>query len=196
PWLPMVPNTPETRDVSLIEAITEAREIRRLAGDIPTQTFALLRLLLAATERALTQFAPQNRSEIVSQVEQFADHWESDVAPVIVQYLEQYRQRFYLFDSEAPFFQVADLHASDNKFTSLSRIIGDFPTGEPYLTMRSAANAEEISAAEAARWLVHAQAFDTAGIKTGVVGHPRMKNNRVYPEGVSWTGQLGCLYIS
>src|SRR5699024_12509737 len=44
--------------------------------------------------------------------------------------------------------------------------------------------------------ILHAQAFDTAGIKTGVVGHPRMKNNRVYPEGVSWTGQLGCLYIS
>lgn len=48
---------------------------------------------------------------------------------------------------------------------------------------------------EAARWLIHAQAFDTSGIKSGTVGDPRVKGGKSYPIGTGWAGGLGGLFF-
>lgn len=194
-WLEVIDDTGATRLVSLHELFTEARALRALSGDLPTQTFALLRLLLAVLQRALVDVTPNTTAEVVSQVERLEERWEELVLPAVLNYLDEWRDRFYLFHESQPFFQTPGMRTDKNDVASLARIIGDFPTGNPYLTMRSQANVESISAAEAARWLVHVQAFDTSGIKIGVVGHPRRKGGRVYPEGVAWAGQIGPVYI-
>ena len=54
---------------------------------------------------------------------------------------------------------------------------------------------ERLSFAEAARWVVHAHAYDTSGIKTGAVGDPRVKGGKVYPLGVAWAGTLGGVFV-
>lgn len=194
PWIRVIDDRGEAIEVSLMELVARAPSLRSINGDLPTQDFAILRLVLAILHRALEEFSPADDGGVSEKIEELAAAWP-DVVAVVGQYLERYRDRFDLFHPTQPFFQVAWMHTQKEEMSDLRTIIADVPTGHPYLAMRSTRAAQRISAAEAARWLVHTQAFDPSGIKTGVVGHPRAKAGKVYPEGVGWTGQLGGLHL-
>ena len=105
-------------------------------------------------------------------------------------YLDQHRERFDLLHPVTPFFQVAGLRTAKDEIASLNRIVADVPNGEAFFTMR-ACGADRLQFGEAARWVVHAQAFDPSGIKSGAVGDPRVKGGKGYPLGVAWAGNLG-----
>ncbi|MGK5551766.1 type I-E CRISPR-associated protein Cse1/CasA [Actinomadura kijaniata] len=185
PWLPVL-RIDGTEDVlSLREVFAQAEDVRRLVGDVPTQEFALLRLLLAVLHDAVD--GPED-----------ADHWNTlwnDGLPVpdITAYLDRHRDRLDLLHPTAPFLQTAGLRTAKDEVFSLDRIVADVPNGEPFFTMR-ATGADRVGFAEAARWVVHAHAFDTSGIKTGVHGDGRVKNGKVYPLGVGWAGSLGGVF--
>ncbi|MBD0741908.1 type I-E CRISPR-associated protein Cse1/CasA [Streptomyces sp. CBMA152] len=182
PWLPVQLLNGRELELSLREIFDRAEEIRRLAGDMATQDFALMRLLLAILHDALN--GPQD-------VDEWEQLWEED-APfaVVPDYLDAHRERFDLLDEAAPFFQTAGLRTPKDEISSLNRIVADVPNGEPFFTMR-ARGAERISFAEAARWVVHTQTYDTSGIKTGVVGDSQAKAGKAYPQGVAWAGSVG-----
>lgn len=195
PWILVVTADGVPKEVSLTELFTRARELRMLGGDVPTQSFALLRLCLAVLHRALVDFTPTKPEAVPDAIEKLADRWDQHVAERVTQYLERHRERFFLFHPDVPFMQTPGLHTAKGEVSELAKIVVDVPNGSPYLTMRSARDLRSIGAAEAARWLVHTHAYDPSGIKTGVVGHPRFKGGRVYPEGVAWAGQLGGLHL-
>lgn len=185
PWLPVQFENGAEAELSLVEVFEQAGKIRRLVGDLPTQDFALLRLLLAILHDALE--GPED-------IDAWEELWVGDApfAPV-AGYLERHRERFDLIHPRAPFFQIAGLEAANGEVASLNRIVADVPNGEPFFTMRSP-GAERLGFAEAARWLVHAHAYDTSGIKSAAVGDPRAKSGKVYPLGVGWAGNLGGVY--
>ena len=186
PWLPVLFEDGREDVLSLRDAFARAGEIRRLVGDVPTQEFALVRLLLAIVHDAVD--GPED-------TEAWQELWHSDepFAPVAA-YLDQHRECFDLLHPETPFFQVAEVRTGKDEVASLNRIVADVPNGEPFFTMRFP-GVDRISFAEAARWLVHAHAFDTSGIKTAAVGDPRAKGGKVYPQGVGWAGNLGGVYV-
>lgn len=194
-WIRVLDLGGKTRELSLLEVLEQAPSIRRLAGELPTQDAAMLRLLLAILHRGLEPFAPEDLDELPACVTTLGEQWESTVLSAVRSHLESHRERFDLFHRVTPFFQVPGLHTAKGEVSELSKLIADMPAGKPYLTMRSARAAECIHPGEAARWLVHLQAYDPSGIKTGVVGHPRAKGGKVYPEGVGWTGQLGLVHL-
>lgn len=181
-WLPVQLIDGSPASLSLCGVFARAGEIRRLAGDIPTQDFALLRLLLAIAHDALDGPAD---------LDAWAELWDAQ-APFarVPGYLDEHRERFDLLHPRAPFFQTAGLRTSNNEVFALNRIIADVPNGDPFFTARFP-GPERITFAEAARWAVHVHAYDTSGIKTGVVGDPRAKNGKAYPQGVAWAGNLG-----
>ena len=191
PWLPVQYRDGTEKELSLLEVFKQAPLLRRLVGDVPTQEFALLRLLLAILHDAIG--GPEDSDE-------WAELWTQDEAEqqlpfdCIASYLEQYYHRFDLLHPTTPFFQVADLHTQKNDVFSLDRIVADVPNGELFFTMR-ARGVDRLSFAEAARWLVHAHAYDTSGIKSGAVGDPRAKDGKGYPQGVSWAGNLGGILV-
>lgn len=191
PWLPVQYRDGTEKELSLLEVFKQAPLLRRLVGDVPTQEFALLRLLLAILHDAIG--GPEDSDE-------WAELWTQDEAEQqlpfdrIASYLEQYYHRFDLLHPTTPFFQVADLHTQKNDVFSLDRIVADVPNGELFFTMR-ARGVDRLSFAEAARWLVHAHAYDTSGIKSGAVGDPRAKGGKGYPQGVSWAGNLGGILV-
>lgn len=187
PWITVVTDDGAARDVSLAEAFAQARQIRRIVGEVPTQSFAILRLLLAILHRA--SGGPQS----IEQWQHASEHWD-DVVGWVNTYLEAMRGRFDLRDPAVPFFQVAGLHAESGAVSGLDKLIADVPNGEPYFTTRIGRGIEQITWAEAARWVVHVQAFDPNGIRTGVVGDDRSKGGRSYPIGPAWAGQLGGLH--
>jgi len=190
PWITVTTTEGRTQDVSLIDLFRRADRIVTIGGEVPTQAFALLRLALAVLHRAFVDVTPETNDDVPATVVELRDGWDAEVEHV-VDYLERHRDRFDLFDAVAPFAQTPGMRTAKGEVSPLSKLVVDVPNGTPYLTMRSARNLERIGAAEAARWLVHCHAYDPSGIKTGVVGHPRAKGGKVYPEGAAWTGQLG-----
>jgi CRISPR system Cascade subunit CasA len=171
--------------LSLREVFAQASQLRRITGDLPTQEFALLRLLLAIAHDAL---------EGPTDTDQWSELWavEDCFAPVQA-YLDEYQARFDLLDPHAPFFQSAGLRTGKDEVFSLNRIVADVPNGDPFFTSRMP-TVDRLTFAEAARWVVHAHAFDTSGIKSGVVGDERAKGGKVYPLGVGWAGNLGGVF--
>ncbi|WP_079150774.1 type I-E CRISPR-associated protein Cse1/CasA [Streptomyces sparsogenes] len=182
PWLPVQRADGTTAELSLREVFAEAKRLRRLVGDVPTQEFALLRLLLAIVHDAVD--GPEDLDE-------WEEMWGSeDPFAQVATYLDRHRERFDLLHPTAPFYQVAGLRTEKDEVASLNRIVADVPNGDPFFTMRMP-QVERLSFAEAARWVVHAHAYDTSGIKSGAVGDPRVKGGKGYPQGVAWVGNLG-----
>lgn len=188
PWITCLTVDGRTEEVSLLDLFVRAAQLREIVGDLPTQGFALLRLALAVLHRSID--GPQDQPE-------WEDLWEADRPPVdrIETYLRRYAGRLDLFDSERPFLQTAGMHTAKGEFFGLERLVADVPAGHPYFTTRIGSGLERLTPAEAARWLVHLQAFDVSGIKSGIVGDPRVKGGKVYPLGTSWAGNLGGLYL-
>lgn len=185
PWIPVLRLNGTQDELSLREVFEQAGTLRRLVGDLPTQEFALVRLLLALAHDALD--GPRD-------AEHWADLWadENCFAPLAA-YLDEHRSRFDLLDAHAPFFQVAGLHTAKNEVFPLNRIVADVPNGEPFFSSRMP-TVDRLTFAEAARWVVHTHAYDTSGIKTGVAGDDRVKGAKVYPLGVGWAGNLGGVF--
>ncbi|MER5349904.1 type I-E CRISPR-associated protein Cse1/CasA [Kitasatospora sp. NPDC002551] len=182
PWLPVQRLDGTTAELSLREVFAEAATLRRLVGDVPTQEFALMRLLLAILHDAL---------EGPALLEDWEELWEDpDSFAAVGRYLDRHREHFDLLHPRTPFYQVADLRTEKDEVASLNRLVADVPNGDPFFSMRMP-SVERLSFAEAARWLVHAHAFDTSGIKSAAVGDGRGRNGKVYPLGTGWAGGLG-----
>ncbi|MFG1761039.1 type I-E CRISPR-associated protein Cse1/CasA [Micromonospora echinofusca] len=187
-WIPVLDAEGQRRDVSLLGLFEQAGDVRMIACELPTQTFAILRLALAILHR--TTGGPPGEAA-------WRALWRDRRLPVadIAEYLGVFRDRFDLLHPEHPFYQVADLRAAKNNTYGLERLIADVPNGMPFLTTRAGPGMESISLSEAARWVVHCQAYDPSGIKTGAVGDPRVKGGRGYPIGVASLGALGGVHI-
>ncbi|MFG2227669.1 type I-E CRISPR-associated protein Cse1/CasA [Streptomyces sp. NPDC048644] len=185
PWVPVLRPDGTQDELSLRDAFAQARRIRCLVGDLPTQEFALIRLLLALAHDALD--GPRD-------IEHWAQLWaDQDCFTPVAGYLDRHRDRFDLLHPSAPFFQVAGLRTARDEVFSLNRIVADVPNGEPFFSSRMPA-VDRLGFAEAARWVVHAHAYDTSGIKTGLNGDDRVKGGKVYPLGVGWAGTLGGVF--
>src|SRR5579875_753776 len=188
PWIAVLDNNGREQEVSILGLFDAARRFVAIGGDLATQAFAIIRMLLAFLHRALDGPADQD---------EWVDLWTADELPMeqIRVYANRFHHRFDLFDPVAPFFQVAGLHTAKNEASGLEKIVSDVPNGAPFFTTRSAASLERVSAAEAARWLVHVHAFDPSGIRSGAVGDPRVKGGRGYPIGTGWSGQVGGILL-
>lgn len=131
PWISVVTDYKgTTKEVSLKEFFNNAHLYIDLAGDMKTQDFAILRLLLAVMHTVFSRFDAHgkkydyieldDRFKQVEKIEEedvkdytedlyntWFDLWESEKFPGIInEYLEKWRDRFYLFDEKYPFFQV------------------------------------------------------------------------------------------
>ncbi|WCC79816.1 type I-E CRISPR-associated protein Cse1/CasA [Cutibacterium equinum] len=191
PWI--ITRTPDNQitEVSIREAFHRATELRGLAGEIPTQEVAVLRLLLAIAIRATAR----ERSDD-EKADDWAQWWKSGLPlQEIDEYLDRCHDRFFLFDDHMPFMQVADLHTAKGGFSGLTKIISEVPANDKFFTTRDGAGIANLSFAEAARWLVHTHAFDVSGIKSGAVGDSRVKGGRGYPIGTGMSGPMGIVIV-
>ena len=186
PWIPVRLVDGTITDVGLLELLRRTTDIADLACELPTQSIAIQRLILAIAYRVAT---PRDTRD-------WARQWD-DGAPTeqMIEYLEQWRDRFYLFGGRFPFMQVADLRTAKDAVSGLEKLIADVPNGEQFFTTRHGRALACIPASEAARWLVHAQAYDPSGIRSGAVGDSQVKGGKGYPIGPAWCGHLGLVWL-
>lgn len=120
------------KDVSMIDVFQNASQYKDLAGDSPTQDFAVIRLLLAVLHTVFSRFNANgetyhyfdvdDRLRQVSRIDNYdleeysevlynswEQMWKKKEFPDIVDhYLKMWYDRFYLFDEEFPFYQVTE----------------------------------------------------------------------------------------
>lgn len=183
PWVLVRRVDGRVNELSLVEVFRQAGKLTGLVGEVPTQVYALTRLLLAVLYRAVD--GPRD-------LDHWEQLWQADELPAdaVEKYLDEHRDRFDLLHSRTPFLQVADLHTAKGEMLELGRLIADVPPGRPFFSTRLGPE-QPMPFAEAARWLVHCHAFDPSGIKSGAVGDPRVKGGKGYPIGTGWSGYLG-----
>lgn len=193
PWVRIRDEEGETREVSLLELFEQAPHIKCLANDLPTQVFAILRVLLAILQRSIAPTLDEDDDP----AEVWGDLWTAPELPVVEvrKYLCKWHDSFDLFDVQKPFMQAPGLQTAKNEVSGIKKIVADIPDGDELFSLRAGKGAESLSCSEAARWLVHAQAFDTSGIKSGTIDDPRVKGGKSYPIGTGWAGGLGGLFF-
>lgn len=179
--------------LSLLEVFRQAAMLKCLANDVPTQDFAILRVLLAILQRSI--IGHLDAYDYPSDA--WGALWEADELPLeeIGSYLEEWRYRFDILDDEQPFMQVAGLCATNGSISEIKKLIVDVPDGKPLFSLISGSALGSIGFDEAARWLIHVHAFDTSGIKTGVKDDTAVKGGKSYPIGTGWAGGLGGIYL-
>lgn len=120
-----------------------------MANDLPTQDFAILRVLLAILQRAISPML-DDLDEDVEPAEVWGRLWEASELPMdaIEAYLAKWRDRFDLFDPEHPFMQVPDLKTSKDECLPVAKIIADVPDGDRLFTSRSDYRLEYLTFAE------------------------------------------------
>ena len=186
PWISVRLLDGTIADVGLLELLRRTTEIADLACELPTQSIAIQRLVLAIAYRVAP---PRDARDWVRQ-------WDEG-APTeqMIEYLERWRDRFFLFGGRFPFMQVADLRTAKEAVSGLEKLLADVPNGEQFFTTRHGCALACIPPSEAARWLVHAQAYDPSGIRSGAVGDSQVKGGKGYPIGPSWCGHLGLVWL-
>lgn len=191
PWVRCLMVDGAVAELSLTGVFHHLRGIKRISGDVSTQDYSVLRILLAIVWRAASQLPDVDNLESCWWHDLFTD--EKPLTDYVDEYLTQLSDRFWLIHPEAPFMQVADLHTSTDKVDGVARVIVDAESD--YFSTRAGSARESLSFAEAARWLIHAQAFDYSGIKSGAIGDPRVKGGKGYPIGTGWAGATGGIVI-
>lgn len=188
PWVQLHMLDGAVVECSLREVFRLAPHARAVVGEISTMTFAMTRLLLAILHRAVGGPAD---------VAHWIELWTADELPSAQTdaYLDHFAARFDLLHPAQPFYQVAGLRSGQDGISGLEKLIADVPNNIPYFTTRTGRSLDAIDYAEAARWVVHAQAYETAGIKTGAIGDPRVKNGKGYSIGTGWCGNIGGILV-
>lgn len=185
PWLPAISND-TVQELSLRDVLARAHVIPALAPTPASMSPALLRLLVAVV---LDVFgAPRSRRE-------WGERWKAkrfDPAPIDA-YFDEHRDRFDLFSETVPFAQAAGLRTPKGEVKPASLLLPPVSTGNstPLYSTRTDADSVVLTPAEAARWLVHVLAWDTAGIKSGADGDPQAPKGKAYGNPVGPLGQLG-----
>ncbi|AKK11723.1 type I-E CRISPR-associated protein Cse1/CasA [Corynebacterium uterequi] len=193
PWIMVVTTEGERKMASLCQLFSGEIRAAYLQGDSAPQNYAVLRLLLAIFWRAHSPEAKVQAGRTFSYARWFEKTRrtlsEKACDEIALEYLERYRDRFDLLDTETPFMQVADLNTAKGEVKGIETIVPEIQ--QDYFTMRAGSTKGSLSIPEAARWLVYVQAFDYSGIKSGAVGDRRVKGGKGYPIGVGWSGMTG-----
>lgn len=200
PWVEVIREAGgRTEKVSLKEVFAHAGEYYDLAGEMKTQDFAVLRVLVAVLqtvfsrfdsegnpydwmeidEQTMRQLAPVNREDFKDEdplFDTWLDLWKKGEFPAIVQdYLEAFRERFYLFDEKYPFYQVTQeemqqIAAGGGEFygKNLNRTISESNNKSALFTPVAEGEKDRLSYDQLVRWLIMFQGYTGTGDKKKV----------------------------
>lgn len=191
PWIQVMHRDGSLGKVSLTDAFEQAGALKGLAGELPTQDTAVLRLLLAVLHTVVARYdAAGEEAPIESPADalgRWKAIWNAGRFPMetIRAYLADYHDRFWLFDPERPFYQVPEL-GKGTEYTA-AKLNGELSESNNKVRLfpqRSGSGKRTLAYDEAARWLLHLNAFDDTSAK-------RVNKAIKVTAGVGWIGKLG-----
>lgn len=195
PWICALTLNGAVQKYTLPEVLAHAHELRRLAGELPTQDFAVLRLLLAVLQTIMYRY-DENGEECLLEEDEAGEAltrwkavWDAGRLPeeVIEAYLKMYKDRFWLFHPERPFYQVPEAKvgtAYDAK--KLDGAISESGNKARLFASKSGKGKASLAYDEAARWLLYLNGFDDTSAKPKGKGLPS--------PGAGWLGKIGIVF--
>lgn len=194
PWIKVLDTSGVVREVSLLEVFREAQGFARLAGELPTQDAALLRLLLSVLYCVFTKQDVRGDDVDIDNkgdaVKRWKSLWDIGYFPyqVIERYLRQYEERFFLFHPETPFYQVAELKGRKTTDYTAAKLNGELSQSGNKIRLfapRSGEAKQRLTYPEAARWLLYLNGYDDTSAK------PSVRGADLPSTGAGYLGKLG-----
>ena len=205
--------------VSIKELFAGAAKYKELAGDMKTQDFAVMRVMLAILHTVFSRFDskgdPYEFFEVdeksflqIGELEEndledyeealyqtWIDIWNAKEFPKIVdEYLEKWRERFFLYDDKYPFFQVTKEviekdAAGGGEFygKNINRLVSESNNKQAYFSPKDESYKEYIVDDELARWLITLQGY------IGTSDKKKVGSAKTYSKG--WLYDLGGVYL-
>ena len=193
PWIRVMRQDCSVQECSLTEVLLDSHKYLRLAGELPTQDVAILRLLLAVLHTVFYRVDPEGDEAPIEErseaIKRWKELWDLGCFPekAIREYLETWEDHFWLFHPEYPFYQVPG--AKDGTSYTAAKLNGELSESSNKIRLfptRAGENKIGLSYAEAARWLINLSAFDDTSAKPKGKGLPS--------PGAGWLGKLGLIY--
>ena len=201
PWIRVLADDLSVKEVSLTDALVNAHKYRKLAGEMPTQDVAILRLLLACIQTIFYRYDAQGNKDPIDEdwdEEMVIDRWEEYLnagcfsEQCIRGYLNEYKERFWLFHPKTPFYQVADLSYGTDY--GAQGLLGNLKSSNNkatkyHFSMNEGMQIQSLPYADAARWLVNLNAYSV-----------NVKSDKKAPgtkdaAGTGRLGKLGLIYV-
>lgn len=224
-WIPViVDENGRSEKVSLKQLFENSKDYIGLACDTKTQEFAILRFLLSITHTVFSRFDFEGKKyefleldERFKQIENIDEDdkedyeeklmdtwsrlWQSKKFPkIVIDYLEKWHDRFYLFDEKYPFYQVIKDDISEEKISqknpssisgkNINRLISESGNKIALFSPKNASNKnkEILTEDEIARWLITFQGYTGLSDKV-IFGSDKYKSSK------GWIFDLGGIYF-
>lgn len=193
PWIRVMTLNGETEEQSLLYVLCHAQEYKRLAGELPAQDFAVMRLLLAVVQTVIYRYDEDDEESLLDEpqeaVKRWRMIWKSGHLPsdLINEYLTEWHERFWLFHPERPFYQVPE--AANGTKASAAKLNGEISESENKIRLfanRNGAGKSKLTFSEAARWLLYLNGYDDTSAK------PKKKG--LVSPGAGWLGKMGIVF--
>ncbi len=190
PWIRVMTKEQKIVELSLTDALIHSHEYVDFAGESKPQDIAVLRLCLAALHTIFSRYDVDGRPETLMNAgmarKRWRKLWKLGYFPenVVRQYFEQYRECFWLFHPEKPFYQVNG--AKNGTEYTAAKLNGEISESSNKVRMfatRSGEKKMQLTYSEAARWLLFINGFDDTSAKPRKKGLPS--------PGAGWIGRLG-----
>lgn len=214
-----------TKLVGMKEFFKDAHKYIALAGDTKTQDFAVMRFLLAVLHTVFSRYdadgKPYEMIELNKRMQQvkevyeedesdykdalmdtWKDLWNSGKFPEIVdEYLEAWRDRFYLFDDKYPFYQVTKDDINPQKISksapsevmgkNINRLISESANKIAIFSPKYSSdnNKEKLSYEQTVRWLITYQSYTGLSDKV-IFGKDKYKASK------GWLFDIGGVFLS
>ncbi len=214
PWISVIVDEKgHNKLVSITDVFKHASEYKALAGDMKTQDFALLRILLAVLHTVFSRYDIQGNSREFDSGEDdeyyfnketvniWREVWNSKKFPdAVFKYLEQWHDRFYLFDDKYPFLQVLKQDIDSKKLggkspseisgKNINRLISESNNKIAVFSPKDNVdnNKSSLTEAQLARWIITLQSYVGLADKT-------MFGTEKYKASKGWLFDLGGIYI-
>ncbi len=198
PWIRVMDGDCRVQELSLTDVLIHAHEYKSLCGELSTQDVAVLRLLLAVLHTVFARVDAQGNSHQMEDEEEAVDFWhelwENGKLPEqpIRAYLEQWRERFWLFHPERPFGQVAELtYGTKPTAAKLNGEVSESGNAIRLFSSYAGTEKEQLTYAQAARWLIHLNSADDSAVKPSKEGKAASATGKLESAGTGWFGKIG-----
>lgn len=193
PWIRVLRQDCTVEEVSLVDALVRAHHLSCAGGGIAYAGRGNAPHAFGGAVRRVCPHEGGGRCEPLADADdalrRWQTLWEGGHFPEqpIRAYLESYRERFYLFHPERPFWQAKAAEVGTYfKAAKLNGVIAESGNKYRLFAGRAGEAKEVLTYAEAARWLLHLNGYDDTSAKPKQKGLPS--------PGAGWLGKLGLVW--
>lgn len=195
PWIKVAIFDGQVQEQSVMDVLKNAHQFKGIAGEMAAQNLAILRFLVAVVHTVFSRVDINGAECPVTEENQCIERWKSvwdegqfPEKPV-EEYLNKWKERFWLFHPDRPFYQVPQaVIGTKNTVSKLNGAVSESNNKARLFSQISGIGKQSMTYAESARWLLFLNGFDDCAAKQAD------KSEGSRGSTIAWLGKLGLVY--